>query len=279
MPTATPHSDSAAASPPTVPALENGLDLLELIFANPQALTQKQIATLTQKPASTTFRLLTCLEQRGYLQRGEQDGCYRPTLKLYGLAQLEPAYQRFRDIATTPLRDLSVAIGESCHLSVLDDGRVRVLVNQPSPHTHSLNVLAGSQYSAAHTASGRLLLAHLPEDQCRAILDSRGDITSLNQAEQETLWHQLRQLRRKGWSISPSNLTPGVLDAHVYIPEVWLAGTGAVIAVGCLKKWSQKDQKQILMPAIQIAAEHIATIFQQSHGQPSPESPETSADV
>lgn len=248
-----------------VPALEHGLDLLELMLFSTQSMTQKEIATLAGKPVSTTFRLLNCLERRGYVQRDEQDSTYRPTLKLYGLGKLQPAYERFRHIASAPLRDLSRRIGESCHLSVLDDGMVRILLNQESPHTHSLNVRDGSQYSAVHTLAGKLLLAHLPEGRRRVLLESQDDMSAFTDAQQKEFWKELRALERKDFCVSPSQATPGVLDVDVLISGVWIDGD-VVLAVPCLRKWNQREQKRVLLPTVREAAGRIAVIFGQSMG-------------
>lgn len=255
------------STPYAVPALEHGLDVLELVLGADEALSQKQIADRTGKPTSTVFRLLNCLERRGFVQRNPDTGNYQPTLRLYGLAQLQPVHQRFRDIAAAPMRRLSQAIGESCHLSILDDGQVRILCNQPSPHTHSLDVQPGSVYSALETTAGRLLLAHLPEAQAQAIMASRGLGNKTSKAQRQAFAVDLKALRTRGECIAESSITPGVLDVDVLIPCAALAG-GVVLAVPCLKKWTRREQKETLMPAVRSAAQEIAELFNPSRGDP-----------
>ncbi|MEM9251822.1 MAG: IclR family transcriptional regulator [Planctomycetota bacterium] len=248
-----------------VPALEQGLGLLELVLTSGEAMTQRQIAKRLDKPASTVFRLLACLEGRGYVQRDADTGVYRPTLHLYGLAQLYPAQRRFREVAAGPMRELTETLGESCHLSVLDHGQVRVIANHPSPHAHSLNVRPGSVYPLADASSGKLLLAHIPEDRAWAIVESNATAEQAETLDRAEFMRSLRRLKRDGHCVVPSALTPGVLDVDVYLDCDWLDG-GVVLAVPCLKKWSRSEQRDVVLPATRRAGERIAAIFRQSSG-------------
>ena len=59
-----PKTTAGSAYP--VPALEKGLDLLELLSAraDPQSLTA--LARTLGRSSSELFRMITCLERRGY---------------------------------------------------------------------------------------------------------------------------------------------------------------------------------------------------------------------
>lgn len=249
----------------SVPALEHGLDVLELLLSQHKPLLQNEIAGRLCKPASTVFRLLACLEQRGYVSRDPVGGSYRPTLRLYGLAQLEPAHRRFCELAFGPMQELSERVGECCHLSVLDEGEVRVIANQRSPHGHSLDVRLGSTYPAHQASSGKLLLSHLPLQRARGILESRGYLAAISLADQRALTRELNKLRRQSWSISPSGLTPGVLDIDVHLSCDWL-GSGVVLVVSCLRKWTRTEQRELVLPAAQATGKKIIDLIEKSNG-------------
>ena len=53
----------------TAPALEKGLDVLELLASVSEALTHSEIARRLGRSVSEVFRMLVCLEERGYISR------------------------------------------------------------------------------------------------------------------------------------------------------------------------------------------------------------------
>ncbi|TWU42791.1 IclR family transcriptional regulator [Novipirellula artificiosorum] len=249
----------------SVPAFEHGLDLMELLLGCSEPLSQKAIADRSGKPVSSVFRLLNCLEQRGYAQRDPRSGEYRPTLQLYSLAQLCPAHRRFRDLAATPMAELAQSVGESCHLSILDGGRVRVVYNQPSPHMHSLNISETVTYSAVNTTAGKLLLAHLPSETRQGWLDNDSDYRAFRKSQRAAFDRQLRTLEENDELVIASEPTPGVLDVDRLIPAAWM-GNDAVLGTPCILKWSKKSQQSTLLPAVRKACQQIAAIFEkESH--------------
>src|SRR5579875_1549790 len=65
-----------------VPALEKGLDVLELLARQSQGLTKSQLARELNRTVSEIFRMLVCLERRGYIAPVEEDR-YSLTLRLF----------------------------------------------------------------------------------------------------------------------------------------------------------------------------------------------------
>ncbi|WP_168565481.1 IclR family transcriptional regulator [Crateriforma spongiae] len=244
----------------SVPAFEQGLDLLELLMDSPLPLSQKTIAGRMQRPVSSVFRLLNCLEQRGYVQRDPETSGYSPTMRLYRLAHTCPAHVRFRELAMAPMQALARRVGESCHLSIREGDRVRVIYNQPSPHMHSLNVSEDTTYSLIDTTAGKMLLAHLPASIRDGWLTGLSDFQALNKTQQTELKQQLLSLQRKKFMTVPSRLTPGVLGVDVLLEDAWL-GENAVLAVPCIQKRSKTEIKTDLLPTIQDAASQITTLL------------------
>ena len=83
-----------AAAAYSAPALEKGLDILELLADSAPGLTQNQIAARLGRSAGELFRMLEVLERRGYLGRSPSDGSYSLTLKLFELAHRQPPVKR-----------------------------------------------------------------------------------------------------------------------------------------------------------------------------------------
>jgi hypothetical protein len=76
-----------------VPALEKGLDVLELLARQSEGLTKNQLARELNRTVSEIFRMLVCLERRGYIPAlGEER--YSLTLRLFQLVQQHPPTER-----------------------------------------------------------------------------------------------------------------------------------------------------------------------------------------
>jgi len=75
------------------PALDKGLDILELLASRDGAMSQVEIAKSLDRSAGEIFRMLNRLVRRGYVQRTEEDR-YALTLKLFELAHATPPLGR-----------------------------------------------------------------------------------------------------------------------------------------------------------------------------------------
>src|ERR1035437_6285114 len=100
-----------------VPALEKGLDVLELLSRHREPLSLAQIASALHRTRNELFRMLNCLENRRYLARDAASGTYSLTLRLFEMAHTHSPVERLIKAATPPMRDLSHRLRESCHLS------------------------------------------------------------------------------------------------------------------------------------------------------------------
>ena len=143
----------------SVPALEKGLDILEVLAASPVPLSLAELARDLERGSAEIFRMLVCLERRAYLRRDGISGKYSPTLRLFELAHAHPPLKTLLDVAAEPMRAVTLKLRESCHLSVIERGKLLVIAREDSPEKVRLAVEVGACFEPKHTASGRLLLA------------------------------------------------------------------------------------------------------------------------
>lgn len=145
-----------------VPALEKGLDILELLADEPGGLSQTQIAEATGRTVGQIFRVLGALEGRGYLLRDKQSGLYSFSMKTFDLAHRHPPLRGLIAAATAPMRELADAAQQSCNLSVLDAGRVRIVAQVESPADFGYRVRVGALFPVETTATGAALTTGEP---------------------------------------------------------------------------------------------------------------------
>jgi DNA-binding IclR family transcriptional regulator len=147
-------------NPPSyaVPALEKGLDILEALAVSSSPLSLAELARDLERGSAEIFRMLVCLERRSYLRRDPVSGKYAPTLRLFELAHARPPLRTLLEVARGPMRAVTLGLGESCHLSVLERGKLLVVAREDSPESVRLSIEVGARFEAEQTASGRLLM-------------------------------------------------------------------------------------------------------------------------
>lgn len=160
----------------SAPALEKGLDILELLSAAPAPLSQSEIADAVGRSVGQIFRVLATLERRGYLVRDRSSGLYTSSMKLFDLAHRQPPLRGLLAVALPLLRDLADLTRQSCNLSVVDAGRVRVVAQVESPADFGYHVRVGAVFPLESTATGRALATGLPVQVADAIQPGITDV-------------------------------------------------------------------------------------------------------
>ncbi len=167
----TPDNDpiEEAADRYTVPALERGLRVLCEFNRENRTLSAPDLARRFDLPRSTVFRLLTTLENMGFLERAEGGRDYR-----LGLAVLRLGFEYLASLELTQLgmpllQKLCDELRTPCNL-VVRDGRSIVYVAKVAPPTpFASSVTVGTRLPAHATVLGRVLLEDLTLPQLRAL--------------------------------------------------------------------------------------------------------------
>ena len=193
-----------------VPALEKGLDILELLATHESGLTQQQIAEHLGRSLNQLYRMLNCLLQRGYVQKKTSDDRYRLSAKLFVLAHQYPPTHRLHETAMPVLRELAQRIEQSCHLGVPDEGYLLIMSQVDAPGFMSYTVRVGMRVPLAKTGSGMVLLAYQSEEVRERWIASSSTID--NDQERAALRRRLKQVRRRGYEKRPSQFVGGVTD-------------------------------------------------------------------
>jgi DNA-binding IclR family transcriptional regulator len=261
-------SEPAIDSPPGnkyyVPALEKGLDILEVLAHCSQAISLTELAHRLDRSASELFRLLVALEARGYISKDSSTGMYSLSLKLYELAHLHPPELNLLEASAVPMEDFARRTHESCHISIFRAGMVIVLKEALTSDPIRLSASTGGQFSALHTTSGRLLLAYLMPDRLTAFLSANEEFAAMGEAEQLTFRARLDEIRTAGVSWSENENHIGVRDAAVAVgnPKI-----GLVAALACtwLTAVMQPAQTSTILEELQRSAEEITSALGLSH--------------
>jgi len=152
------------------PALDKGLDVLELLACQRDGLTKSEIARSLGRTISEIFRMLLCLERRGYIAHAAGDR-YVLSLRLFRLVQEHPPTERLLAEALPRMHNLADQVQQSCHLGVLEGGRVVILAQANAQDPVGLFVKPGSTVDLMEAASGQVILAHLSREGREKVLE------------------------------------------------------------------------------------------------------------
>lgn len=196
-----------------IPAVEKALDILEFVASQGAPVTAKEIATHLDIPASTTYRTVNYLCDRNYLKEDEQvEGRYYLGFQVMFLAHQLTRQRDLIDIAKPVMRDLATQSGQTAQLGILQDFGV-MYIDQALP-AQPVNIIAAlrTHISANVSASGKVLVAHLPPTEQRYFLDhaefpaqTPESITSKHAFLQE-----LRRVAQQGYALDHEEYARGI---------------------------------------------------------------------
>lgn len=204
------------------PALEKGLDVLELLCLSEAPLSQKEIALKLGRTIGELYRMIACLVDRGYLTI--IDDRYVITPKLFELAHLNPPTHRLLTEALPIMQRLSDELDQSCHLTVYNQGRQIVVAKVDAPSGMGFSVRVGAELDVLVSASGRVLLA-FQNREIRAFRIEESVQRRPNHADPQ-IQATLETVKARGFESSPSVQVRGLYAVSYPI----LDGQGRAIA-------------------------------------------------
>jgi DNA-binding IclR family transcriptional regulator len=192
------------------PALEKGLDILELLAAASDALTHSEIASRLGRSVPEIFRMLVCLEERGYISRMGPDESYQLTLKLFEIVHQHRPLQRLISQARPLVQRVASETGQSCHLAMLNSAEVVIVAQADAPGNMGFSVRPGANIDLLNTASGHVILA-FQSDEVRARSLGAWRLRS-GKPIPAGLHGHLQQIRRRGYEELASYQVHGVVN-------------------------------------------------------------------
>jgi DNA-binding IclR family transcriptional regulator len=209
----------------SAPALEKGLDVIELLAHQPAGLTKSQIARELKRTVSEIFRMLLCLEHRGYIAQISEER-YSLTLKLFKLVQEHPPTERLIADALPVMHRLAHETLQSCHLGVVESDRVAILAQVNAPASIGFYVKLGSTVDLMEAASGYVILSHLGDAQRERVLAEWCRATGKKLPRDLDL--HLARIRKAGYEKRASYLVKGVVNISFPILDERESAVGAL---------------------------------------------------
>jgi len=194
----------------TAPALEKGLDVLELLASQEGGMTVADIVRQLNRSASELFRMIQVLEYRGFIERSADADGYILTDKLFSMGLKRPLVKGVVEVALPRMRLLSQEIGQSCHLAVHSQGQIVVVARMESSEDIGFSVRVGYRRPLMQTLSGAVLFAFQKESIRSQWMQMMAD--QVANEEMTEFMRKVDAIFSNGWGESPSKFVPGVID-------------------------------------------------------------------
>ncbi|KFA96438.1 IclR family transcriptional regulator [Vibrio sp. ER1A] len=195
------------------PALEKGLDILELLASSAEPMSKKQIAEMVGRSVGEIFRVLSVLARRGYVTFNEDSGKYMFSMQMFTVANQYPPQSQLLNIAKPLMKMVSEKVNQSCHVSWYDNQHLVVIGREESPYKMGFSLKIGAKLDVCSSGSGIVLLSFSDELTREKILKQSG----ATDYEIEQANALLNQTKNQGYFIGPSPQISGITNISVPI--------------------------------------------------------------
>lgn len=162
------ESEGGKARRSRVSGIDRALQIFDYLQDTGKPATGYDIARAVGAPLSTVYAIIDDLLDKRMLARDGESGVWLgPRLFHYGLA-----YARALDlltIAEREMHDLCRSVGETVQICGRDGDDMVVLAMAEGPSHFQVTSRVGTRVPLNWTASGRLLVGHLPEGERQAV--------------------------------------------------------------------------------------------------------------
>lgn len=243
-----------------IETLERGLSVLSLFTRESSELSLTEIARSADLNMTTSLRIASTLEEAGYLQRDPDTKRYRPSLKVLQLGFSAVHSLDVRKAARPHLEHLSRATGETVSHAALDGLEIIYVDRIRNRQIVGVVLGIGSRLPAHCTSMGKAMLAHLPVDDLKRLLQPSelSPCTANTKITVEDLTQDLESVRRRGYAINDEELAIGLRavaapvwdDSHTVVAAINISGSTETI--------SRKRMRDELAPQAMQAASDIS---------------------
>jgi DNA-binding IclR family transcriptional regulator len=194
------------------PALDKGLDILELLATQSQGLTRAEIVKEMDRSANEIYRMLERLVARQYVMRNLSGDRYALSLKLFALAHMHPPLSRLINQALPVMDEFARKAEQSCHMGVYDRGNVLISAQINSPRGWSFSLQRGARVGLLDTASGHVLLAFCEPGSYQRMRAEHTPVDGEVPISEKELEKILTAVRQRGYLERDSAQSFGVVD-------------------------------------------------------------------
>jgi len=202
--------------------------LLSELGRHRKGITVTELAQAVGMTRPTAFRLLLSLEQTGFVDR--VDNRYLLGWQMARLGRLADPYTGAVARIQPILDEYAVKLNETISFAMIRDETSYDVIAEASGsrYLNASQLYVGGTYPAHASATGKLLLAELADEDIDAALPEKLEsLTSRTITSRKVLLREIRQVREQGYSVIDEELEEGLFAAAYPVRD----GVGGLVGV------------------------------------------------
>lgn len=247
---------------PHVEGFARGLKVIEAFGSGSRRLTVSEVARRADVDRAVSRRLLHTLVSLGY---AETDGKkFELTSRILKLGFSYLSSLDFGGRVQPFLDELSRSVMESVSITVRQgDQVVYVARSDASDRRLTFEATTGQVLPALYSASGRVLLSQLPDDEIRDLIAAKPleRFTDKTIVDPNRLFDVIMDAREVGWAIVEEELEPGLIAMSTLIRSRSGAVIGGLNISSHKSRTDYAQMREEILPALQAQARSLELVF------------------
>jgi IclR family acetate operon transcriptional repressor len=196
---------------------------------------------------TTTYRLLSALENAEYVYRDPNSESYRLGSGLIALGGRAQRANSVRSVALRELEALAAETGETATLEILHGDTVVIIEEIPGEFVTSGSQHIGSRWPAYATSTGKAILATLPPRELTTLLGHQplSPLTEKTITSVDELRACLAEVRRAGYAVAAEELELGYIAVGAPLLDAAGRAVAAISLGGTLTRLTGERIPQV----------------------------------
>jgi IclR family KDG regulon transcriptional repressor len=195
------------------------------------------------------FRILSALEDKGWIQQDTETKKYSLTGAMAGVAFRALSHLDIQKVSMPYLQELQKITGETSALSIRVEMERMFISCVPSSHSLRHDLPVGRRSKLWYGSGGKSILAFMTEDEIEVVLSQMnpsGDLVSAaSQAVTvESLREELARIRKQGFAVGAGERTSGVLGVSAPIFDYKQQVVGSLSVSGPMPRFDMENALQ-----------------------------------
>lgn len=219
----------------TVQAVDRALHLLEAMSLRSEGARLSELAREVGLAPSTTHRLLTTLEQRGFAQFDPAQSQWHIGRRAFTVGMAFSHWQNLVAAAMPFLRSLRDTTRETANLGVLEEGEVITVAQIESREIIRAIAPPGGRAPVMNSGMGKAIVATWPDTAIEELVARHGlrPMTRRSLGSMAAVRAEIARIRRQGFAVDDEEFTSGMrcVAAVIWSPAGEAIGAISVSAL------------------------------------------------